>query len=116
MLPLIVLTLATCNIDWIHADPSIRHFVDSNGSVRIFHGLNIAYKIPPYFPDTDYYSNNDSLTYEDVLRIKRWGFNLVRLGVFWAGVNPSEGYSTNFYLNNEQNLYSNHPDNQQSKE
>lgn len=31
-------------------DPSTGHFIDQYGRVRIYHGVNVVYKVDPYYP------------------------------------------------------------------
>ncbi|KYQ99939.1 hypothetical protein DLAC_03906 [Tieghemostelium lacteum] len=71
---------------------------DSDYSTRIFHGVNVVYKIPPYHPQTDQFDPVTSLTNEDIQNLKNWGFNLVRLGVMWPGVEPVKNEYNQTYL------------------
>lgn len=85
-------------------------FEDHTGSTHILHGINAVYKQPPWIPIIDYYDSNDSFSMVDMLRIKSCGFNVVRLGVMWAGVMPLPPNGTyidadgklkdNYYINN----------------
>lgn len=53
--------------------------MDEYGRVRIFHGLNRVQKgYPWYYPQL---LNEDHLD-----NLQRWGFNVVRLGMMWSGV------------------------------
>jgi endoglycosylceramidase len=56
---------------------------DSDGRVVILHGLNQVYKVPPFEPSADGFSDDDAKFLADN------GFNAVRLGVIWAGVEPA---------------------------
>jgi endoglycosylceramidase len=49
-------------------------------------------------PNIDYYDTNESFCLADIMKIKRWGFNVVRLGVMWAGVMPNENQVNYTYL------------------
>ena len=60
-----------------------RWIVDESGRVRLFHGFNSILKGPPYI-DHRIVTNS---TRVELLR--QWGFNVVRLGAMWAGVEPS---------------------------
>jgi hypothetical protein len=50
---------------------------DVNGGERIFHGVNVVIKVPPYY---------QNLTESDFIQIKSYGLNGIRLGVMWPGV------------------------------
>jgi endoglycosylceramidase len=60
---------------------------DRNGRVVFFHGVNVVYKHPPYevYPDPGKPWNFDA---KDASMIARLGFNVVRLGMTWAGLEP----------------------------
>lgn len=73
----------------IQIDPSTRQFVDEQGRVRIYHGVNAVYKIPPWQPITTHFDPQNSISAEDIQNLTEWGFNVVRLGVMWPGVMPS---------------------------
>ncbi|MBS9534603.1 cellulase family glycosylhydrolase [Mycobacterium sp. M1] len=65
---------------------------DADGKVVMLHGLNQVYKIPPYEPSADGFSDDDAAFLEAN------GFNAVRLGVIWAGVEPQPGVIDTEYL------------------
>lgn len=71
-----------------------KHFVtDYDGRILIFHGINVISS-----------AKSDPLrvggtTKDDFLRIsKRWGFNAVRLLIFWDGIEPQRGQYDQEYL------------------
>lgn len=67
-------------------------FIDEYGRTRIFHGVNIVYKLPPYIPANDKFDPYLSFTAdEDIKYLKQFGFNLVRLGVMWEAIETSPG-------------------------
>ena len=89
--------------------------VDQSGRVRIFHGVNAVYKTPPYHPSVDSFDPFHSLSEEDMLNFYEWGFNVVRLGVLWIGVEPVQNQVNQTYLDvmgsivqklDEHNIYS----------
>jgi endoglycosylceramidase len=53
--------------------------------VVIFHGINLAEKVPPYTVQTQ------GFTEQDAAMLAREGFSSVRLGIFYAGLEPSPG-------------------------
>jgi len=58
-----------------------RWITDQYGRVRIFHGINSVVKGRPYFDDQIMNTTRLQLYQE-------WGFNAVRLGTMWTGVQP----------------------------
>jgi endoglycosylceramidase len=66
-------------------------FVDNEGRTLVLHGVNVVYKLPPFIPITDTFDPLWSLSQEDMVYLKQFGFNLVRLGVTWESVERSEG-------------------------
>ena len=89
----------------------------------LYHGVNVVYKIPPYYPQLNGFDPDNSLCAEDIqfLRGKLLytpicthravllqaaalthadnGFNVVRLFVSWAGTELSPGVYNYSYLN-----------------
>jgi hypothetical protein len=97
-------------IDWIGADPSSSHFVDSHGRVRLFHGLNVVFKTPPHLPDPGKWEAETSFGPADAANLSAWGFNAIRLGVLWAGTYPaSRGQMDVGYVEQVQHPHSPEP-------
>lgn len=67
---------------------------DSEGRVVFFHGVNAVYKLPPYelYPDPGKPWNFDA---RDASLIARLGFNVVRLGMTWKGLEPGTAPANN---------------------
>lgn len=83
----------------IQVDPQSQHFLDEYDRVRIFHGVNVVYKIPPYLPNLTDFDPQNSLTNDDLNNLHNWGFNVIRLYTSWMGVNPtSENHIDQEYL------------------
>lgn len=76
--------------DFIRVDSAGR-FVDLHGRVRFFHGINVVYKEWPWLPRSDRFDVQNSVSREDMENLRSWGFNIVRLGVMWPGVEPGPG-------------------------
>lgn len=65
---------------------------NSQGQVVILHGVNMVYKVPPYEPSAAGFSDDDAQFLADN------GFNVVRLGINWAAVEPEPGVYDDEYL------------------
>ena len=65
---------------------------NSDGQVVIMHGVNVVYKVPPYTPSAMGFDDDDAQFLADN------GFNVVRLGVDWAAVEPEPGVIDTEYL------------------
>ncbi len=65
---------------------------DNDGRVVVLHGFNEVYKIPPYQPAAGGFGEDDAQFLADN------GFNAVRLGIIWAGVEPTPGDINYAYL------------------
>jgi endoglycosylceramidase len=63
--------------------------VDAQGRQVILHGANTVFKLAPYYPP---------LTRSDFRRMRSWGFNAIRLGVIWAGLEPQPGVIDQDYI------------------
>ena len=81
---------------WSVSEPGARfiaikdsRFVDQDGRQVILHGLNVGQKKRPYL---------GSYTEVDYARMHVWGFNCIRLLIFWAGVEPECGKYDEAYL------------------
>ena len=92
---------------YIQVDPNTHGFVDEFGRARIFHGVNAVYKIPPWYPETEGFDPKNSLTDIDAKTLKSWGFNVVRLGVMWPGVEPTKGNYNFTYLDQMETIIKN---------
>jgi hypothetical protein len=63
-------------------------FIDPCARTRFFHGLNAVEKGFPYIPSQTFTQDGGSLSAEDAALWASLGFNVVRLGVMWAGAAP----------------------------
>ncbi|PTU30942.1 cellulase family glycosylhydrolase [Stenotrophobium rhamnosiphilum] len=68
--------------------------VDRQGRVVILHGVNAVWKIAPYSPP----DSAQGFTAQDADWLVAHGFNVVRLGVLFAGVMPDKGQINQDYL------------------
>ena len=56
-------------------------------------------KVAPVFPETAAFHPDNSYTAEkDMAAMKEWGFNAVRLGVYWPGMEPHPGQFNTTYF------------------
>ena len=85
-------------------DPATRTFRDNKNRVRMFHGMNVVVKVPPYLPTTGHFDYKMSLNKTDIVQMKNWGIRLVRLGVMWEAVETSPGYYDMDYLDAVESL------------
>jgi len=69
-----------------------RWIVDADGRVVLMRGVNMVYKVPPYHPGAAGFGIDDARF------LAREGFNTVRLGIIYAGVEPSPGVYDEAYL------------------
>ena len=65
---------------------------NSAGQTVILHGVNEVYKLAPYEPSATGFDEADAQFLQDN------GFNVVRLGVIWAAVEPQPGVINTAYL------------------
>ncbi|CAF1234454.1 unnamed protein product, partial [Didymodactylos carnosus] len=72
-----------------------QYIVDSCGRVRIFHGINAVQKGFPWYP---VFPNPPLLDPSYMKNLSDWGFNVIRLGIMWAGTEPQEGVYNETYL------------------
>ena len=69
-----------------------RWFTDAQGKVVNLHGVNMVAKRPPYAPDALGFGDDDAAF------LAREGYNSVRLGIIYAGVEPQPGVYDDAYL------------------
>jgi endoglycosylceramidase len=92
---LILFFIVSCNSNVIEKESFIkindRKFVDSNGRQVIFNGINYISKNPK----ENYIRNDGPNTFE---KFKTWGFNCIRFGIIWDGLEPEPGKYNEEYL------------------
>jgi endoglycosylceramidase len=66
-------------------------FMDASGRPLLFRGLNVVNKSK----DQGYTEN---ISPADFALIRSWGMNVVRLGIFWDGLEPQPGHFDEAYL------------------
>jgi endoglycosylceramidase len=69
-----------------------RWITDAGGRVLVVHGINMVYKLPPYYPSVAGFGDDDATF------LKSIGFNAVRVGVIWKAVEPQPGVYDDTYL------------------
>lgn len=73
--------------------------VDESNRQLLFHGVNVVYKIPPYYPQLEGFDPEVSLCDEDMQFLRDNGLNVVRLMVSWAGTEIVPGIYNYTYIN-----------------
>ena len=74
-----------------YIDSTKQFMLDESGRYKIFHGVNVVVKLPPYIPDTENFDPYTSFTDDDIAILKKLGINLVRLGIIWESIEREEG-------------------------
>jgi endoglycosylceramidase len=67
-------------------------FTDEQGRVVVLHGTNMINKLSPYYPAALGFGE------KDLSFLAQNGFNGIRLGFIWAGVEPSPGQYDDAYI------------------
>lgn len=67
-------------------------FIDAQGRQIILHGINLVNKNK----SKNYLGDEGA---EDFMAMKNWGFNCIRLGIIWDGLEPEPGVYDDNYLN-----------------
>ena len=79
--------------------------VNNHGYEIILHGVNVVFKVGNYTPTTGKWDKGTSFNDEDIKLLSHLGFNVVRLGVMWPGVLPSnDNKPDNVYLNTMESI------------
>ena len=68
-----------------------RWLIDERGRTLILKGINFSErsKRPPFLPE---------VPYEDIDKLKEWGFNAVRFLIIWEAIEPQKGVFSEEYL------------------
>jgi len=82
-----ILTLGSVDA---HISTKNKQFVDEDGRTHIFRGQNAVYKIAPWLPKAHGWDSETTLSDVDARNLKKWGFNVIRLGVMWPGLEPGK--------------------------
>lgn len=81
---------ANTHISGTISAPGGQFLTDDHGRIVTFHGVNAVYKRAPYHLTVEPGKVN-SLSDADAARIQRLGFNVVRVGILWEGIEPGTG-------------------------
>ena len=82
-LKIVLLVFLVLGINSIKVDSNNSLFLDQYNRYAIFHGVNAVYKTHPFHPNLVEFSSNYSLTDEDLLNLRNWGMNTIRLHAAW---------------------------------
>jgi endoglycosylceramidase len=91
---LIIAPFTPAGADLTSLDHNGRWFTDGAGRVVIMHGVNVVRKIAPYEPSTAGFGEDDASF------LAEEGFDNVRLGIIYKGLEPSAGVFNDTYLEN----------------
>jgi len=80
----------TTTVSGLLLAPGGPYLKDQAGRVVFLHGVNAVYKYPPYELEVSP-KRVWSFTAADASRIAGLGFNVVRLGILWEGLEPGTG-------------------------
>jgi endoglycosylceramidase len=72
-----------CLIKTLKVDTKSSLFIDQYNRSLIYHGVNVVFKTFPFYPETEKFNSNFSLTDMDLYNLKHWGMNTIRLHVAW---------------------------------
>ncbi|XP_023338628.1 endoglycoceramidase [Eurytemora carolleeae] len=95
---LLQLSLSSCSSSKFIVNPETHRILDTEGRTRFFHGTNVVYKTAPFVPDTSSFDAKESFSVEDADLLASMGYNSIRLGVLWAGYEPTMGEYNETYL------------------
>jgi len=95
---------ADAALEAVQVDPATGLLRDARGRARIFHGMNVVYKEAPWYPPAESSDLQSSLDAHTMDLMRKWGFNVVRLGVMWPGVEPRHGEIDEAYLREMVNI------------
>merc|ERR1712110_1256168 len=82
-------TLASSDLSQIYVKDG--QFVDLDGRIRLFRGINSVIKHFPWY-------DPKMLDPERQRQLGEWGFNAIRLGAMWSGVEPEQGQINETYI------------------
>ncbi|KAJ3043892.1 hypothetical protein HDV00_003930 [Rhizophlyctis rosea] len=82
----------------VKVDTKTHLLLDEHGRQRLFRGVNVVYKKPPYHPSLDHFDPFTSFTDEDARLLRSLSLNSIRLAVHWAGLEPTKGTHSTEYI------------------
>lgn len=87
----LILFISLLNLVNCYINVEENRLKDEYGRERLFHGVNVVYKEKPWYPELKVFNYQYSYCEEDMKLLKNWGFNAIRLGIMWPGVEPEFG-------------------------
>ena len=89
IISIVVQTSTTSDLPKIYVKDG--QFVDLDGRIRLFRGINSVIKHFPWY-------DTEMLNSERQRQLGEWGFNAIRLGAMWSGVEPEQGHINETYI------------------
>ena len=75
LLLIVVVTIAEAII---HVNQDTHRIIDDNGRERVFHGVNVVVKAPPWIPERKTFDPEESFTTKDMQLLQEMGLNALR--------------------------------------
>ncbi|CUE72090.1 cellulase-like protein, putative [Bodo saltans] len=88
----------TLGTEPISVHPETLRLVDEHFREVNFHGMNVVVKQFPWIPDMDHFNVATSFSTKDMETFQELGFNAIRLGTMWAGLEPERNEYNMTYL------------------
>jgi len=93
----LLFSFCSCKISFsVNSDRN--RIVDNYGRERVFHGTNVVFKTSPFIPISSHFDARYSFSEEDARLLASMGYTTIRLGVLWAGLEPTRGVYNLTYL------------------
>jgi endoglycosylceramidase len=97
----------TLGTEPISVHPSTLRLVDEHFREVNFHGMNVVVKSFPWIPDLVNFNVETSFNAKDMETFQELGFNGIRLGTMWPGVEPERDQYNMTYLQSLKQLVTN---------
>ncbi|EAR97108.2 glycosyl hydrolase family cellulase (macronuclear) [Tetrahymena thermophila SB210] len=99
----LTICLSYCELN-VKVDPKTTLFVDQFNRTRVYHGLNVVYKVFPFYPPNNTFDPLNSFVEKDARDLRNWGFNSIRLFMAWEAFEPVRQQYNYTYLGELQKI------------